>query len=116
MIAPVLLVLGFMLSPTAAIGGDLLIYQFCGISSNNNTANSTYHGNLELLSHMLVKNASANPSPFAKGSISAVSDTIYGLFLCRGDVGAFDCSQCATIGFQDGQRLCGFKKEANHLP
>ncbi|XP_025827150.1 cysteine-rich receptor-like protein kinase 10 isoform X2 [Panicum hallii] len=106
MIAAVLLVLGFMLSSTATNAGDPLD-QFCGISSNNNTTKST-----ELLSHMLVKNASANPSPFAKGSISAVSGTIYGLFLCRGDVGAFDCSQCATIGFQDAQRLCEFTKEA----
>ncbi|KAG2563168.1 hypothetical protein PVAP13_8KG291200 [Panicum virgatum] len=64
---------------------------------------------------MLIKNASANPSPFAMGSVGAVPDTVYGLFLCRGDVGASDCSQCAATGFHDAQVECIFNKDATLL-
>ncbi|OEL21280.1 putative cysteine-rich receptor-like protein kinase 20 [Dichanthelium oligosanthes] len=72
---------------------------------------SNYSANLELLSSKLVKNTSANPSPFAKGSIGTAPDTLYGLFLCRGDVGASDCSGCAATVFQYAQDgVCGYKE------
>ncbi|TVU17836.1 hypothetical protein EJB05_33896, partial [Eragrostis curvula] len=110
MIAAVLLVLGFMPFVTATIAGEAL-YVVCSNRANY-TANSTYHANIELLSAKLIKNASSTPSPFAKGSVGAVPDTVYVLFLCQGDVGAGDCSRCAATAFQDAQQECAFNKDA----
>ncbi|TVU17829.1 hypothetical protein EJB05_33889, partial [Eragrostis curvula] len=110
MIAAVLLVLGFMPFAPATIAGAPL-GEICS-NRNNYTANSTYHANIELLSAKLIKNASSTPSPFAKGSVGAVPDTVYGLFLCQGDVGVGDCSQCAATAFRHAQKMCGFNKDA----
>ncbi|KAL6654907.1 hypothetical protein ACP70R_008372 [Stipagrostis hirtigluma subsp. patula] len=110
MITAVLLVLGFMPFTAATIAGNPL-GAVCGNYSNY-TANSTYQANIALLSVELIKNTSSAPSPFAKGSVGAVPDTVYGLFLCQGDVGASDCSHCAGTAFREAQQQCAFNMDA----
>ncbi|KAJ1276345.1 hypothetical protein BS78_05G207700 [Paspalum vaginatum] len=117
MVVAFLLILGFaQLTPSAAIAADP-IFHSCGTgSSSYYTANSPYLTNIDLLSRELVRNASTTTSPsgFAKGSVigAASGDTVYGLVLCQGDTGASGCSQCASTGFNDAQRLCTRNKEA----
>ncbi|TVU17830.1 hypothetical protein EJB05_33890, partial [Eragrostis curvula] len=110
MIAAVLLVLAFIPFAPSTIAGYYL-GEICSNSTNYYAANSTYQANIKLLSAKLIKNVSSTPSPFAKGSIGTAPDTVYGLFLCHGDVGAGDCSQCAATAFQDAQWACGFNKD-----
>ncbi|CAL4980161.1 unnamed protein product [Urochloa decumbens] len=113
MIISILLILGFTPFTTATYGFEYPISQFCGSDTSDQyyTENSTYLSNLKILYPMLINNTLANPSSFAKGSIGVVPDTVFALFLCRGDVGAFDCRQCAATGFQDAQTVCTFNKE-----
>ncbi|KAL6654946.1 hypothetical protein ACP70R_008411 [Stipagrostis hirtigluma subsp. patula] len=108
MIAAVFLVLGFSPFVPAAIAGRPLT-KLCGDGTNNYTANSTYHANVEFLSTTLIQNASS--SLFAKGYAGAAPDTVYGLFLCRGDVGAADCSACGATVIQDAQQRCGLHRD-----
>ncbi|KAL6875792.1 hypothetical protein ACP4OV_013305 [Aristida adscensionis] len=99
----VVLVLGLTpFMPGATAAG--LLTKLCGNGTNYYAANSTYHANLELLSTTLIRNASS--SLFAKDSAGAAPDAVYGLLLCRGDVGAGDCGACGAAAAQYAQRAC----------
>jgi hypothetical protein len=54
------------------------------------TANSTYRSNLIDLLGYLSSNATSNPE-FYNASVGNSVDTVYGLFLCRGDLPAETC-------------------------
>ncbi|KAL6654910.1 hypothetical protein ACP70R_008375 [Stipagrostis hirtigluma subsp. patula] len=105
MIAAILLVLSITLLATATIADDHFLNTICS-RRNYYYENSTYQANIELLTTMLLKNASSTPSPCTMGSVGAVPDNVYGLFLCRGDVGASDCRDCAAPAVQDAQQQC----------
>ncbi|KQJ87918.2 hypothetical protein BRADI_4g14220v3 [Brachypodium distachyon] len=73
---------------------------------------STYHTNLELLAAALPKNASFTSTLYAKSSVGAAPDTVYGLTHCRGDTtNTSTCSECATAAFWNAQELCTFNKD-----
>ncbi|KAM0900253.1 hypothetical protein ACQ4PT_020730 [Festuca glaucescens] len=44
---------------------------------------------------------SPSPSLFASGRLSVAPDAVYGVLLCRGDVGASACYDCATLASRD---------------
>ncbi|CAO2149516.1 unnamed protein product [Urochloa humidicola] len=58
-------------------------WQICGDAAMNYTTNSTYHTNLQLLSTILIDNATTNPYHYATGYVGAAPDTVYGLALCQ---------------------------------
>jgi len=56
---------------------------------------SQYHTNLKTLLASLSSNAADNPDGFYSRSIGdGTNDTVYGLFLCRGDLDISSCSDC----------------------
>ncbi|OEL25062.1 Cysteine-rich receptor-like protein kinase 10 [Dichanthelium oligosanthes] len=74
-------------------------------------ANSSYHGNLELLAAALPANASATPAGFAKGTVGAVPNQVSALALCRGDTNATACRKCVAAAFPGAQRDCSDTKD-----
>lgn len=81
--------------------------KFC----DDNTANSTYHENLLRLSTTLQKNTSSTPFLFAKGSVGAYPDAVYGLERCLGDANASVCSDCIRNALESAQQLCTNNRE-----
>ncbi|XP_042488812.1 cysteine-rich receptor-like protein kinase 10 [Macadamia integrifolia] len=64
-------------------------------SGNNYTSNSIYHTNLNLLLSSLSSNAT-NSTGFYNTTIVKNSRTVYGLYLCRGDITSQECQNCVT--------------------
>lgn len=80
------------------------------------TPNSTYQSNLNSLLSALSSNASLTQTGFhkdtagGKNSVDAY-DTVYGLFLCRGDMTRSACAQCvATAAVEAVQRCYSLKQ------
>lgn len=72
--------------------------------------NSSFEANLAKVSAAFPANASASGG-FAKGSVGAAPDTVYGLALCRGDTEGDNCKVCIEKAFQDAQVFCGYSKD-----
>ncbi|KAI9076989.1 hypothetical protein K1719_041065 [Acacia pycnantha] len=86
------------------------LYNACS-STKTFTANSSFQSDLTTLLSSL---ASAN-TDFYNTTVAAGGggeDTIYGLFMCRGDVTLQVCRQCVGTAVQRVPSMCGFSKEA----
>jgi hypothetical protein len=83
--------------------------------SNTNTttltANSTYQSNLQRLLSYLSSNATSNLD-FYNASVGNSVDTVYGLFLCRGNVPAADCRDCVAFATKEIVDRCPEEKVA----
>ncbi|KAK7308810.1 hypothetical protein RJT34_05059 [Clitoria ternatea] len=85
------------------------LYQNC--SGGNTTANSVFQQNTNTLLTSLASNATTDffnttvlgPSP---------SDTVRGLFMCRGDVSSAMCRQCVLNATQRLNTQCSLSKQA----
>ncbi|KAK4588142.1 hypothetical protein RGQ29_019230 [Quercus rubra] len=83
-------------------------YQYHYCSDENFTPNSTYQSNLKLLLSSLSSNSSIE-SGFYNITVgqNSSNNTIYGLFLCRGDVTTEVCQDCvATATKNIVQQFC----------
>ncbi|TKY51081.1 Cysteine-rich receptor protein kinase 25 [Spatholobus suberectus] len=89
----------FLSFATTKAQGPTFLYQDC--SSNKTTTNSTYQLNLRTLFSSLSSNATAN-NEFYNATVAGrnPSDTVYGLFMCRGDVPFQLCGQCVVNATQ----------------
>lgn len=89
------------------------LHQNC--SSNRTTANSAFQINLRTLFSSLSSNATAN-NEFYNVTVAGTnpSDTVYGLFMCRGDVSFQLCGQCVVNATQklSSDSECSFSKQA----
>lgn len=78
------------------------------------TPNSTYQSNLNSLLSALSSNASLTQTGFHKdtaGGKHSVDNTVYGLFLCRGDMTRNACAECvATAAMEAVQRCYSLKQ------
>ncbi|XP_038688643.1 cysteine-rich receptor-like protein kinase 10 [Tripterygium wilfordii] len=83
------------------------------ICSNTTTfkPNSTYQSNLNLLLSSLVSNSTSN-NGFHNTTTGQTPDTVYGLFLCRGDLSTDVCRDCVTVATQDIVQRCPVEKVA----
>ncbi|GLT54801.1 hypothetical protein SLA2020_279680 [Shorea laevis] len=111
----ILLVLPFLinfLSQTGAEGAATYLYHVC---SNTTTfsANSTYQSNLNRLLASLTSNANRSTGFYNTTASTGNSvDTVYGLFLCRGDLSADACRDCAADATKDVVDRCPIEKVA----
>lgn len=107
-----MILLALLIHGLTLAAGTYPIALTCNTSRGNYTAMSTYHTNLELLAAALPKNASFTSTLYAKSSVGAAPDTVYGLTHCRGDTtNTSTCSECATAAFWNAQELCTFNKD-----
>ena len=73
--------------------------------------NSTYQGNLQYLLSSLYSIAKYGTG-FFYTSYGSIPDTVYGSFLCRGDVGADVCQDCVETASREIRIRCPNQKEA----
>ncbi|XP_049936933.1 cysteine-rich receptor-like protein kinase 25 isoform X2 [Nymphaea colorata] len=73
-------------------------------NSTNYTINSNFAMNLNRLFSTLTANAPA--TGFYTDAVGQGVDRVYGLILCRGDLSAGDCGNCATTAPMELMKLC----------
>lgn len=87
--------------------------QYC--STNRTTSNSTFQINVRTLLSSLSSNATAS-NEFYNATVAGrnSSDTVYGLFMCRGDVPFQLCGQCVINATQklSSDSNCSLSKQA----
>ena len=90
------------------------VFDYVNCTSNNTfTPNSTFHTNLNTLLSSLSSNVSTgNVRFFNTTAGSHGSDTVYGLFMCRGDVPLALCKECAGFAAQTIASSCPLATEA----
>nr|KYP75093.1 Cysteine-rich receptor-like protein kinase 25 [Cajanus cajan] len=99
-VIPLILLISLNFTATKA---QSLSYQYQVCSTNKFTPNSTYQTNLRTLFSSLSSEASNSVEFFnntVAGTKTNPSDTVYGLFMCRGDIPSDLCSQCVGNGTQ----------------
>uniref|UniRef100_A0A2N9HSR1 Uncharacterized protein n=1 Tax=Fagus sylvatica TaxID=28930 RepID=A0A2N9HSR1_FAGSY len=81
---------------------------------NVNTPNNTYQSNRNNLLLYLSSNATGNTEYYnaTASTVSSVEDTVYGLFVCRGDMSADDCRDCVADATKVIVNLCPVQKAA----
>ena len=91
-VIPFIFSITFNFSATSAKG---LSYQYQVCSTNKFTPNSTFQSHLTTLFSSLTSEASSNVE-FFNNTITGTnsSDTVYGLFMCRGDIPSDLCNHC----------------------
>ncbi|XP_028776271.1 uncharacterized protein LOC114733027 [Neltuma alba] len=78
---------------------------------HNFTANSTFDFNLNTLFSSLTSNETAHLD-FYNTTVDGGGETIYGLFMCRGDVNQDACHQCVVESTAELAYYCRFSKAA----
>nr|GLL45720.1 cysteine-rich receptor-like protein kinase 25 isoform X2 [Ipomoea trifida] len=83
-------------------------------NSTSYTPNSTYKANLDTLLSNLFSNGTRNSNGFYQTTAggSASNDTVYGLFLCRGDASPEVCGGCVGDARERILELCSDGKTA----
>lgn len=106
----------FTLTEASSVDVPIFLRENC-TTDETFTANTTFQLNLRTLFSFLSSNATGN-TEFYNTTVSAAgspSDTVYGLFLCRGDVPPQLCQQCvgnATRKLGQDSNTCKFAKSA----
>ncbi|KAK7391013.1 hypothetical protein VNO78_19291 [Psophocarpus tetragonolobus] len=103
----------FLCFSTSKAQAPTFLYQNC--STNITTPNSTFQINLSTLLSSLSSNATAN-NEFHNSTVTGTnsSDTVYGLFMCRGDIPSQLCEQCVVNATQklSSDSECSLSKQA----
>ncbi|XP_020087316.1 cysteine-rich receptor-like protein kinase 15 isoform X1 [Ananas comosus] len=105
---PILLLSSSIILLSTKIKAQFL-YNLCQ-NSGSYTTNSTFVRNLNLLLTSLTANTPN--SGFFNNTIGTTPDQVYGLALCRGDIGPQECTQCLQTASQDLPQLCPYKRSA----
>ncbi|XP_052730293.1 cysteine-rich receptor-like protein kinase 25 isoform X2 [Vigna angularis] len=97
----------------SAIRAQGLSYQYQVCSTNKFTPNSTFQSHLTTLFSSLTSEASNNVQ-FFNNTITGIdsSYTVYGLFMCRGDIPSDMCNHCVGNGTQRLSADCALSKAA----
>nr|GMD83075.1 cysteine-rich receptor-like protein kinase 25 [Ipomoea batatas] len=77
---------------------------FCPNTSTNTPTNSTYRTNVKSLLSALSSNGNGE-NGFYNSTAGGDRDTVYGMFMCRGDVSSGDCATCVNQACSDILRL-----------
>ncbi|KAK9936144.1 hypothetical protein M0R45_013004 [Rubus argutus] len=75
------------------------------------TPNSTFQSNLNRLFSVLSSNATSDTGFYKATTGRTPTDTVYGLFLCRGDVNATACEACVPSAIAEAVKQCPIEKE-----
>jgi len=108
------LVVFTLLCMSREAAGIEYIYHSCSNSTNLTfTPNSTYQSNLYQLFSSLSSNSTRQDGFYNNTVGRNASDSVYGLFLCRGDLTVKDCQDCVASATQDlTQKYCPVAQEA----
>ncbi|KAF5474690.1 hypothetical protein F2P56_006567 [Juglans regia] len=104
-----ILVLG-SLSLTIHAADPVPLYHFC--QNTTFSQNSLYNSSLNSLLSSLSSNVTRNIEFYNTTSGQNTSDTLYGLFLCRGDVTSQMCRACVATATKELATKCSKEKAA----
>ncbi|WJX54580.1 hypothetical protein P8452_40447 [Trifolium repens] len=106
---PVVVFLLLTMSFTKAEDSPVFLHKNCSTNSTT-TANSPFQLNLKTL----LSSLSSNPTEFHNTTVTGnpPSNTVYGLFMCRGDVSLPLCRQCVLNATQTLFSECSLSKQA----
>ncbi|XP_028760906.1 cysteine-rich receptor-like protein kinase 10 [Neltuma alba] len=95
------------------LGSPTLAYQNCS-TTKNFTANDPYLNNLKSLTlELSMSSDDTKSNGFHSTTVGSNSDTtVYGLFMCRGDVPLGLCHECVSKGIEVLNSACPSSKEA----
>ncbi|XP_039691126.1 putative cysteine-rich receptor-like protein kinase 9 [Medicago truncatula] len=101
----------FLCFATIKAEDSTFLYSFC--SSNLTTTNSTYQINTRTLLSSLSSEATVN-TEFYNTTVTGVNrtDSVYGLFMCRGDVSSQICVECIVHATKKLSLDCPLSKQA----
>ncbi|KAE9611669.1 putative protein kinase RLK-Pelle-DLSV family [Lupinus albus] len=93
-----------------SIANDHMYLKHSCSSNNTFTPNTAYQSNL----HSILTTLSSHAATihFYNTTVSATAETVYGLFMCRGDVTSDMCQECTTIATKNIASRCVYSKEA----
>ena len=98
------------LSQTRTEAVATYLYHDCS-NTTTFTANSTFQSNLKQLLTYLSSNATRNIESYnATASTGNSVDTVYGLYVCRGDLPADACQSCVASATEDIVERCPSNK------
>ncbi|KAB8784166.1 hypothetical protein FH972_026694 [Carpinus fangiana] len=102
--------ISFFLSQTGTQAAPTYVYHDCQ-NTTTFTANSTYQSNLNRLLASFTSNANRSTG-FYNTTVSSGNsvDTVYGIFLCRGDLSTDACRDCAADTTKDVVDRCPNQK------
>ncbi|WVZ14166.1 hypothetical protein V8G54_011732 [Vigna mungo] len=86
------------------------LYQYC--SSEQTTDNTSLQLNVKILLNNLSSLSSAHTQYHTNFSCPNPSDSIYGLFMCRGDTSPHDCQKCVQGAKNKLSSDCSLSKES----
>ncbi|XP_027155828.1 cysteine-rich receptor-like protein kinase 10 [Coffea eugenioides] len=105
-------ILGF-LSFSKRVTSLTFLARSCQNTTYNPKANSAYSASLNFLLSSLSSNASHTINGFYNSTAGHnISDKIYGLFLCQGDLSSDICEQCVADASNRILKLCSDEKTA----
>ncbi|KAI9123784.1 hypothetical protein K1719_005084 [Acacia pycnantha] len=85
----------------------------CSTTKANYTTNDPYLNNLgHLFEHLSKSSNITNNKGFYSTMVGNKSNTVYGLFMCRGDVSLQLCNECVNDGIKQIKDWCSSSKEA----
>lgn len=84
---------------------------YCSNTTTYNTLNSTYASNINKLLDNLSSHAKQGGEDFYYAKVEDKSNTVYGSYLCRGDVNATICKDCVSYATQNATSWCPLQKE-----
>ncbi|KAI9123701.1 hypothetical protein K1719_005001 [Acacia pycnantha] len=91
----------------------VLLRSLGATTKDNYTTNDSYLNNLGNLFEDLSKSSNiTNNNGFYSTMVGNKSNTVYGLFMCRGDVSFQLCNECVNEGIEQLKHYCSFSKEA----
>ncbi|RHN51949.1 putative protein kinase RLK-Pelle-DLSV family [Medicago truncatula] len=101
----------FLCFATIEAQDSTFLHSYC--STNGTTSNSTYQINTKTLLSSLSSKATGN-TEFYNTTVTTGnhSDSVYGLFMCRGDVSFQICDECIVNAIQKPSLDCPLSKEA----
>ncbi|KAK6932381.1 Serine-threonine/tyrosine-protein kinase, catalytic domain [Dillenia turbinata] len=86
------------------------LYHYCP-NTTTHSSNSSYKTKLNILLSSLESNSTTVTNGFYNYSVgNEASNTVYGLFLCRGDVSRDTCQTCVTAARSDLNQSCSSAK------
>ncbi|KAK6917366.1 Gnk2-homologous domain [Dillenia turbinata] len=86
------------------------LYNDCQNTNTTTFSNSTYKTNLNTLLATLASNATAINGFYNYTVGSQASNTVYGLFLCEGDINPDVCQSCVALARNDLKQNCSTAK------
>ncbi|KAB2623617.1 cysteine-rich receptor-like protein kinase 25 [Pyrus ussuriensis x Pyrus communis] len=86
------------------------VYNICP-NTTTFTPNSIFQSNVNHLLSTLSSNANRSTG-FYNDTVQTTNNAVYGLFLCRGDVGTDVCETCVATATTEAPQRCPIEKEA----